>query len=462
MDRKSDLSIQSVERFIGRLTSKRLAATSAFMVRALVGWSMGQPILLPDSPMYIRIPGKGTFDQVSFLGHLPRPWVITLPFAITGTTNWLVLFNVFFGSFAWIVLLLSVWNLNFSNPLFRKISVLLIALLSCCEAALAWDRFAQSDSIALSGCILVAGGFINLVALRRVRNLDLGIVALGTIVGGLIRPGIGFLILGYFILAIYFHRKQGHHLVHSLVVGFCILLPLFYVGVVNQNLDFAWGKAFKGNQELNGRTLQQIAVINSTSYGAVFVREIVADIAGETSCEYKYLSEPIVNGDAMAWWLHMYETCPGTEKVSREFNSRFAISLLSHPKTSWNYVRVPIAQANQVGMLDNQVVSLVPPILQDTLFGLPGRGFISPVAYWIMFSALAILAVRRRKRVSFQFWSLILASCLLFVGLIFSVVFSPIDTSRIAQPFFMLSTIFAMLAVIGGLDVLLRTSRTQL
>jgi hypothetical protein len=445
---------------LSRHISKKWAVAIAVIItRTLIGLSMGKPILLPDSPMYTRIPGRGVFEQVSFMGELPRPWVVTLPFAITGTTNWLVFFNVFFGTLAWLALIFSVAKLNFSKPLLRTLAITLVVFLSCSEAAMAWDRFAQADSIALSGCILVAAAVVNVIALKRVRLIDLSLLAIGTVFGGLIRPGIGFLVIAFLILSICIDFAQSRRLIRTVGIATLILLPLFYMGALNQKMDSAWGKAFKGNEQLNGRTLQQVAIINSTPVGSVFTREVVGDIAGTTSCEFKYLSEPIVGGDAMAWWLHMYEQCPNTDKVSRGFNSKFAIALLKHPKTTWDYLHVPLAEASQVGKLDNQVINLIPPIFQDSVFGAPGRGFIGPVSYWIAFLALAIVSARRQKRVTLQSFLILLSSVLLFMGLIFTVAFSPLDTSRVAQPFFMLSTTLALISIIKVTDDLLRGTK---
>lgn len=414
---------------------------------------MGKSALLSDSPMYLPLPGKGTFSQVDFWGNLPRPWVVTLPFTLNNL--WLIAyFQAILGIVSWTVLLYSISKIQFFQQKIQTALLVIISLIGLSGGVGVWDHYAQSDSIALSGCVLVLASAILVLAGPRFFMAQQVLCITGTIVGGLIRPGIIFLSLLVVILQFLLrNRERQRPLIGPIIGSLLVLLSVVYVVHSNQQMDRSWGRTFAGNPSILGRTMQQVAVINSIPNGHKFVVEATQSITPDSTCFLNLLDTPLVNGDAMAWWLTAAGTCPSEVKqISEGFTTSYAIQLALHPRTSLKLLWPAVTESSQLSRYDS---FFVPTWLTHALYGAGLGGPISP--FLLLIIMVLFFFFPREKRQNRPLWheahglsAGMTANVIL--GFIFTIVLSPTDAARIASPFIVLLAVLTWTTILLFID----------
>ncbi len=414
---------------------------------------MGKSALLPDSSMYLPLPGKGTFSQVDFWGNLPRPWVVTLPFTLNNL--WIIAyFQAIVGIFSWTVLLYSISKIQFFQQKIQTALLVIISLIGLSGGVGNWDHYAQSDSIALSGCVLVLASAILVLAGPRFLKAQQMLCIAGTIVGGLIRPGIIFLSLLVVILQFLLrNRERQRPLIGPTIGSLLVLLSVVYVVHSNQQMDRSWGRTFAGNPSILGRTMQQVAVINSLPNGHKFVIEATQSIAPNSRCFLNLLDTPLVNGDAMAWWLTAAGSCPSeVEQISEGFTASYATQLALHPRTSLKLLWPAVTESSQLSRYDS---FFVPTWLTHALYGAGLGGPISPFLLLIMM--VFFFCFPREERQNSRLWhekhSLSAGmTATVILGFIFTIVLSPTDAARIASPFIVLLAVLTWTTILLFID----------
>lgn len=411
------------------LIAKRMGALLAAYgsIRAALLLATTSPGVLPDTPMYLRVPGGSALSQVSLVGSWPRPWVVTLPFGAIDNLEAIVAFQVALSTVAWCALLLAVGLSRCFTKRWRRGLIALLAVLSITSLGTAWDPLIQSDSIALSGALLITAGSIAAVGRQQLPVTASVLLTVGVLTGGSIRV---VLVTIAVIAGAIIVWRCPRTLVRSSRLLFVTLgglaLVTAYTTALQPAMDHAWGAYFAGDRTVNGRVLQQMVVIDMVPWGREKTVKII------TAGNYPCLEQQFQIG--FPWWNQLVNACPSeARRFSNSYQLQFALSLASNPaetardlwppvRDSYSALSIPYPQVP--GSFNAQIAAV-------------HLGRASSVGIAFVFGILGIaLGIARgsitKRQAAAQAQFLILAlTALAGVGL--TAAFSPLDTARVAS-----------------------------
>jgi hypothetical protein len=403
--------------------------------------------------MYLPDRAGFSLQKVSLLGHSMRPWTVTLPYSINNLSA-LAWFQALFSTSAWIALLIAVGRLRFSRVLTAQLAVIVTALIGTSGHVIYWDNLAQADSIAMSGAALCCAGVIFLFR----RALSMTWLApfslcIGLVTGGLIRYGLVIPVLIGLVLV--YRGFRLRELIFRPVVWLLVSLLVIavpYVIVTNQNMDQEWGKQSLGAEDVLGRTLQQIGIIKSTPYGQEILSRISTEYSS-TPCVNEALAQPLPNGDAMAWWITAYGTCPdGMAQLSQEFTGQYVREVAIRPLRSMWALWPAIAESHKA-LAVPAPSSVLPNPIMSILIGDTSSGFFLPLTA-LLLSLLPLLAVTQRRNYLRSQIDPMMLTASAFAGNVVTVMLSPLDTQRVAAPFVVVAAVGSWLMILNAMDSL--------
>jgi hypothetical protein len=429
----------------GRLGHLSLVLTSFVVLRLALAALGPGPQLQPDSPMYLPIDGERRFGQVDFLGNSPRPWVVTMPYALAEDPKLVVVVQAGLGLLAWCCLLAAVWQVPYRTRTARWVAIAVIAALGLDATTTYWDSIVLSESLALSAGVALAAACMRLTS-DLMGPATFALLGLGILVGGSIRV---VMIIPASVMMIYLTIRLVRHRVRDRevrwqAVGLVVLLMLAaYVLVINSRMDRAWGADFMQAPDVNGRTLQQVGVINMTDWGHQAVQD-VATGAGYP-CLASYYARSTQSDD---WRRDMHASCP-TEVAgfSRAFPSAYARWLARHPRLSIHVLSGPFSSG--FGAIDDSTtISLVPGVITSLYAeGAPtGR---NPVLLMVLLVLVgAVLLFRDGRHWDSKLLLLGGVSAAAVLAVLLTVMVSPTDTFRVASAPAMVARITGLIGIV--------------
>jgi hypothetical protein len=429
--------------FHGIRFDRRHAPILAFVVSlSIVRFAMlfhSVPGILPDTPMYVRLPGLDDLAQVSFLGNMPRSWVVTLPYGVLGEPNRIVAYQAAFSSFAWGVLLLVVSQARILGSKLRWTTIGLLWLLSLSSLGTNWESYVQSDSIALAGTVLVVAGFCHALFFPNRALITSALLVVGGVTAGSIRIAVfPLVVFAFMVVLIQLWRFEGNK-IRVILVGLVLLVFSSYLVVFQERSDKAWGAYFAQNAAVNGRTLQQVGVIGMFPRGA----ELTADILREG--KYKCLQKEFSNG--YPWWNTLVHECP-TEAVSfsNVYLGSYGRRLLTSPAATFNYLRSPFVEAFLPVRFTVSTIRL--NFLSDVVD--IGQLRIQLAAMGFFLIALLVTFRERGMRLWRSLALLLVGVVMAYGGVAVTVALCPSETGRVASSPVGAATILLVIASIVG------------
>ena len=293
---------------------------SNLALRTFVNWPLSSAISTPDSISYRpSLPGPQTFPYEGFvplpqlsaidlLGNSLRPWLINAIMQSLRSDYVIVYFNIFFGSLAWTLLILSIAKL-FQTKLFRLLASTTIFVFSLTVYVYSWDKFILSEPIVNNFFII----FVSLVVYRSQMTVSFSADALIYTFWAAIsisRPVIGIVLTPLlFINERSFNRKLLYKLL--LVLTMCL-----YVFVINKNSSDKW-------LEFMGTPREGLSFAHLSSSEFAY-RDDFISFAERNEAPLCLFSNQ--NSDLSPWFLaRTYKTsCPtGVTWLKEEFGSKF-------------------------------------------------------------------------------------------------------------------------------------------
>jgi hypothetical protein len=416
------------------------------------------PIPQSDSPMYLPVP-HDRFGQVDLLGSAPRPWVVTLPYALLENLKAIVIAQEGFSLFCWCVLLVAVWQLPFRSVIGRWAAIGTVAAIGLDATTTYWDYFILSESTAMSGAVLFVGGSL-LVLGSRLRWMGVTASGAGLLIAASIRPVVLVPALAVIVvLAIAtltaWRRHDGRKPVVQAVATGLLILVTIYVTVINARMDTAWGRDFVADPAVHGRTLQQVGVINLTPWGHAAILEVA--LAGNYDCMEKYYASPPPGGNF--WRVNLMSTCPKeAAPFSRNFQSSYVRWLVRHPRLTVRQLSAPFNES--FAAVDNESnISLVPAGL-TALWAPTAPTGRNPVVLWTLLLIAGSFGLRRSGLRHCP--EVVLLSVLAVAGLaavVANVAFSPLDALRVSSAPAMLTRLSAIIGLLLVIDLLVSRRR---
>ena len=409
--------------------------------------------------MYLPPAEGGRFAQVDYWGNAPRPWVVTLPFAAIPSERWIVVFQIGVSLLSWTALLVAVTHLPFRHAVPRWSALIVVACVGLSATATSWDPLLQSDSLAMSGAVLVVASAVACVG-RRPSWWALAGAAVGALLVGLIRP-VGLLpvlVLGGWLVLRLVRRKpsatdadatRGSTVAMPLVMAGLLALITGYSSVVNAHMDLAWGSDLAGQPDLQGRTMQQVGVVALTPWGSGLVIRLAED--GGFRCmaeQYRTGTDP--NG----WRGDLVTHCPReAADFAHDFQGRYLRWLATHPRATARVLVAPFTEAfTSTGATDQ--LDLVPgPVSELWQPATPtGR---NPTMLWLFLlaAAMVLLTPSGPHRSAVVLMLGIAVASALAVGL--TVAFSPLDAARVGSSPAMLTRLATLIGLAIAADALL-------
>ena len=293
---------------------------SNLALRTFVNWPLSSAISTPDSISYRpSLPGPQTFPYEGFvplpqlsaidlLGNSLRPWLINAIMQSLRSDYVIVYFNIFFGSLAWTLLILSIAKL-FQTELFRLLASTTIFVFSLTVYVYSWDKFILSEPIVNNFFII----FVSLVLYRSQMTVSFSADALIYTFWAAIsisRPVIGIVLTPLlFINERSFNRKLLYNLL--LVLTMCL-----YVFVINKNSSDKW-------LEFMGTPREGLSFAHLSSSEFAY-RDDFISFAERNEAPLCLFSNQ--NSDLSPWFLaRTYKSsCPtGVTWLKEEFGSKF-------------------------------------------------------------------------------------------------------------------------------------------
>jgi hypothetical protein len=411
------------------------------------------PIQLPDSPMYLPAPDD-RFGQVDLLGSDPRPWVVTLPYALLDNLKAIVMAQEGFSLLCWCLLLVAVWRLPFRSEIGRWAGVGTVAAVGLDATTTYWNYFIQSESAAMSGAVLFVAGTLLSVG-SRLRWLGVVASCAGLLFLASIRPAALVTALGVIlVLAIagimsWRHRDHRNAVVRA-GAAFLLIMVAAYVTVINARMDTAWGRDFVADPTVHGRTLQQVGVIDLTPWGHAAILELA--LAGDYDCMETYYASPPPGGNF--WRTNLMSTCPSeAAPFSENFQSSYVSWLIRHPRLTVRELTAPF-NLSFTAIDDDSNVSLIPAGVTQ-LWASTGPSGRNPVVLWSLLLVAGTVGLRR-SRISPPEEVVLLAvmACTGLVAVVVNVAFSPLDALRVSSAPAMLTRLSAIIGLGLTLDLL--------
>jgi hypothetical protein len=408
--------------------------------------------------MYLP-PPDDRFGHVDLLGSDPRPWVVTLPYALLDNLKAIVIAQEVFSLLCWCLLLVAVWHLPFRSAIGRWAVDGVVAAVGLDATTTYWDYFILSESAAMSGSVLLVGGALLLVGSRG-RWVGVAAVCVGLLVLASIRPSALVPALSVIVVLAFAGfmswRRRDRRLAVVRVVAACLLATVAaYVTVLNARMDTAWGRDFVADPAVHGRTLQQVGVINITPWGHAAVLEVA--LAGDYDCIENYYASPPAGGSF--WRTTLMSTCPReAAPFSRDFQASYIRWLVRHPRLTVRELTAPF-NLSFTAVDDDRNVSLIPVGLTQ-LYASPGPTGRNPVVLWSVLLVAGIVALRRsRISVPEEVALLGVLACAGLAAVVVNVAFSPLDALRVSSAPAMLTRLSAIIGLGLTVDLLVSLRR---
>ena len=409
------------------------------------------PIQLPDTPTYVPIPGQNAFSQVSLVGNAQRPWVVTLPYAAIANYQRIVMMQIAASLVSWAILLWSTSFLRIRSMILTWTVRVVIASIGLSSLVIIWNSYLQSDSLAMTGTALLIAGF--LIAPTR---LVLGpfLLVSGALIASQIRIATGppILLMAALLLITPVHEFVKKRtvtpakLVSASITVVLVILTLLYSTVLNTRMDMDWGNNVRPGSNLHGRTLQQIDVINMTTWGNRAIVDILA------SDKFTCLQKEFPLGRPGVYWRpFVVGKCPRQATLfSEQFPSQYSAWILHHPRLVATSL---IGPYNQSFSIPSAATSLSFPPDSLLMLWATGVSGANPVILGLMLLVVAdVWMMIRRRPGSYEVMQLTIVACGGFASVLLTVIGSPSDTQRVGSAPAMIARLFVIFGLIVFVD----------
>lgn len=288
----------------------------------------GSPVLLPDTPMYLP-DSSWNFSLVSFAGDMPRPWVVTFPFAVLGYPLKIVIFHYLLAFFSGCYLLWTAINISKSCQRGYLYIVVCFGFLIS-GPPLEWASSIQSDSLAMTLALTFVYGIVGFLFDKSHRKLHSCIL----LISGTLASQIRIFALIFFVpLFVYssiqlFKSIGGRSYLRGKIAIFMIFIAMSvaYSTSLQSKMDLAWGKVLAQHEMVHGRTMQQLGVMSMNPAGAEAVNKIIEQ--GKYTCIKRERNDPEV-----FWWGELAHRCTSeVEEFSNVLIGDYLVYLISHPR----------------------------------------------------------------------------------------------------------------------------------
>jgi hypothetical protein len=407
------------------------AAASLFALYFLHYLLYGAPSILPDTPMYLPV-DRGDFSLVSFSGDLPRPWIVTLVFALLVKPIFIVAFHYLLAFLAGCYLLsISIrisGSIKYGNFL-PYISFLFLI----CGPPLEWASSVQSDALAMTLSCAFSYAIVGFLFDQQGRKYHFALLLILGTLSSLIR----FFIILFFIPLVIFlmikaikMRKAGFISSGKYALAIIsILVCVTYSFSMQTRMDYAWGLALAQHENVKGRTMQQLGVVGMNPVGKKAIQNIF--ISNDYECLIRESANPEVK-----WWGELAHRCTDeVELFSNAFQAEYLKFLLSHPR----------AMAQAFGSVYTQSFSFNQGFVPDPIFGFFRSSTPYQPTLLLFVIGLTGIMIRDTKvtrktekefvliRSNSRDWTIIATIWLGHFGVFLTAVFSPSDTYRVAS-----------------------------
>ena len=381
----------------------------------------GIPAVLPDTPMYLP-ESKGDFSLVSFTGDMPRPWVVTYPYAILSSPKVIVGFQ-YFLSFAasvyliWIVTRIVAVNQNKKVLFFGA----LIFVLS--SPMYEWNYVLQADGIAMALSLLFLYGAFGVVIDSSKRNFHLSVLCLAGTLVSLIRvfSWISFLPIVLFIVWEIISKKKDSVKLSDyfkvLLFLFSVIVSSIIVSSQQTNMDYARGLQLSQHEDVRGRTMQQLGVISSNPMGNMAVNYIL------NKHKLNCIEAARVSPD-VTWWGEIAHRCTKeTQDFSRYFQREYLKFLAERPVGTIRAFKGPYLES----------FNFSSTYLPDSITSLISSRSASQPTLLLILVVLSVIVFTNRTFMNRTYISLLGLAWSCHAGVLLTVIFSPLDVYRVAS-----------------------------
>ena len=433
-----------------------------FLVLGLMAaFLFSEPVQLPDTPTYVPLPGQNAFAQVNLLGNAQRPWIVTLPYALIKNDNLIVLMQSAFSLASWGALLWASSFLRIRSHVLTWTVRIIIGSIGLSSLVIQWNPLLQSDSLAMSGAVLLVAGFLVASSKKPVTGLLLLVV--GALIVSQIRiiTAIPIVLIAALLLVAPVRRvvrgRAGS--VRSLVpvaMASCVLILIVVYGIsLDNRQDIHWGNEVVPGLNIHGRTLQQVGVIDAVPEGNLAIHDIL------TSEGFKCLQGEFPLGKPGTYWNPtVVRKCPRQSKLfSEQFLSKYAAWILHHPRLVATSLIGPFNQGFSIP--DAKTFLSLTPDSVSALWATGSSGA-DPVVLelGLLVAGAAWMAIRRRPGAQ-QVLGFTILACGGVASVIVTVIASPLDTQRVASAPAMIARLCVIFGVIIFCDRYLSSRRTN-
>jgi hypothetical protein len=427
---------------------------SNLALRTFVNWPLSSAISTPDSISYRpSLPGPQTFPYEGFvtlpqlsaidlLGNSLRPWLINAIMQSLRSDYVIMCFNIFFGSLAWTLLILSIAKL-FQTKLFRLLASTTIFVFSLTVYVYSWDKFILSEPIVNNFFII----FVSLVLYRSQMTVSFSADALIYTFWAAIsisRPVIGLLLTPLlFINERSFNRKLLYKLL--LVLTMCL-----YVFVINKNSSDKW-------LEFMGTPREGLSFAHLSSSEFAY-RDDFISFAERNEAPLCLFSNQ--NSDLSPWFLaRTYKTsCPtGVTWLKEEFGSKF-LGFVIEPSNLQTFVfgksSLAMSGVDFRGFYPYEIYRSIP--MNNSITSLLWKNDRALYLFKFIFYILVILSyifINKTRSSKAMIGILILS----FLGSIMQTTIMPLDYQRLGLPGSFIFNLFLPIFVLLFLETRLKS-----
>jgi len=427
---------------------------SNLALRTFVNWPLSSAISTPDSISYRpSLPGPQTFPYEGFvtlpqlsaidlLGNSLRPWLINAIMQSLRSDYVIMCFNIFFGSLAWTLLILSIAKL-FQTKLFKLLASTTIFVFSLTVYVYSWDKFILSEPIVNNFFII----FVSLVLYRSQMTVSFSADALIYTFWAAIsisRPVIGLLLTPFlFINERSFNRKLLYKLL--LVLTMCL-----YVFVINKNSSDKW-------LEFMGTPREGLSFAHLSSSEFAY-RDDFISFAERNEAPLCLFSNQ--NSDLSPWFLaRTYKTsCPtGVTWLKEEFGSKF-LGFVIEPSNLQTFVfgksSLAMSGVDFRGFYPYEIYRSIP--MNNSLTSLLWKNdralYLFKFIFYILF-ILSYIFINKTRSSKAMIGILILS----FLGSIMQTTIMPLDYQRLGLPGSFIFNLFLPIFVLLFLETRLKS-----
>jgi hypothetical protein len=427
---------------------------SNLALRTFVNWPLSSAISTPDSISYRpSLPGPQTFPYEGFvtlpqlsaidlLGNSLRPWLINAIMQSLRSDYVIMCFNIFFGSLAWTLLILSIAKL-FQTKLFRLLASTTIFVFSLTVYVYSWDKFILSEPIVNNFFII----FVSLVLYRSQMTVSFSADALIYTFWAAIsisRPVIGLLLTPLlFINERSFNRKLLYKLL--LVLTMCL-----YVFVINKNSSDKW-------LEFMGTPREGLSFAHLSSSEFAY-RDDFISFAERNEAPLCLFSNQ--NSDLSPWFLaRTYKTsCPtGVTWLKEEFGSKF-LGFVIEPSNLQTFVfgksSLAMSGVDFRGFYPYEIYRSIP--MNNSITSLLWKNdralYLFKFIFYILF-ILSYIFINKTRSSKAMIGILILS----FLGSIMQTTIMPLDYQRLGLPGSFIFNLFLPIFILLFLETRLKS-----